>query len=161
VEEHLVVFVENERNKGMRICEIISGVLLLILAVWDIKKMEVPVILIVVTAIIKMIGVAFAYRGHEIGISTLIISLIPASILILTRFCAKSSIGTADGPILAVALLGMKLTYLYVAVSVMAVVSYVMVVIMLIRYKGKNTRIPYVPAIAVGSVVSTTLGFCK
>jgi len=143
----------------MRICEIISGVSLLILAIWDIKKMEVPVILIVAATIIKIIGVVIAYRSHTIDIFTLIISLIPGIIFVLIHLWSKDSIGTADGPILIFALLGMRLTHLYIAVSVMTVISYVMVVIMFIKHKGKNIRVPYIPVIAAGSMVSTALGF--
>ena len=132
----------------------VTCIILAILALWDAKRMEIPIPLIVAGIVMRIVQFAVILSDDILQIYPLSVSLIPGLLLCILTLILKDRIGAGDGPVLLMALAGLCREQLFTAVAVIGIVSFVTGLLLLILKKDRSLRIPYVPVIAVGSIAS-------
>lgn len=126
-----------------------------ICAVFDIRKKEIPVILI-------LIGIVFSFGiniwqiyDKNITIADAGASLIIGVFVICLSFCTRERIGYGDGLILIVSGLMLGFYQCFLGLCISLVFSSVCALFLLITHKaGKDSGLPFVPFLTVGMGVS-------
>lgn len=136
--------------EGM-LMEIIAFGFLCICAVFDIRRKEIPTVLI-------GIGFAGAFFINVWGIISGTISfieiglcLLPGIFFSLTSFCTKEKVGFGDGLMLLIAglLIGFYRCFFVLCISLIFS-SFFSLVLLLLRRVGKESRIPFAPFLVIG-----------
>lgn len=137
-------------------------ILLLIMAAADIKEKSVPVAGLIVMAVLACGGavVRFLDDGFTLrSILTILLGLVPGAVLIFLSVATRK-VGIGDSIILG--LMGLLESYISILIVlcigsvIMAVFS---IVLLIAKRVGRNTRLPFVPFIAVGYIVNLGLLF--
>lgn len=138
--------------------EIILGFLCLC-AVFDLKKKEIPLILIGI-GIMGGAGLnAWLLWEGMLSIEEIGISLLPGIFFVLASWGTKEKIGYGDGLILFITGLFAGFYKCFLGVCIGLVFSAVFAVLLLIIHKAKkDSRIPFVPFLAMGMGVGMILG---
>ncbi len=119
-----------------------------ICCIFDIRKKEIPVFIIVAFGLLSLIAVAIAQKTE---LYSVLYSLIPGAAMLGLSLCTKESIGYGDG--FAVLVLGVLLGFLECVFVVLAglFLSAVVGLVLLVfkKVRGKS-RMPFMPFLAAG-----------
>ena len=131
--------------------EVMAFVFLCICAVFDVRRKEIPTILI-------GIGLAGAFVVNVWGIMSEVISfaeiglcLLPGIFFSLTSFCTKEKVGLGDGLMLLVIglFIGFYRCFFVLCISLIFSSAFALVLLLLRRVR-KESRIPFAPFLVVG-----------
>lgn len=140
---------------GGSVIKILLILFLGICAVFDIRKKEIPVILI-------LIGIAFSFginiwqiHNKNITIADAGAALVVGAFMICVSFCTRERIGYGDGLILIVSGLMLGFYQCFLGLCISLLLSSVCALFLLITHKaGKDSGLPFVPFLTVGMGVS-------
>lgn len=140
---------------GSVFMEAIVFVLLCICSIFDIRKKEIP-LLILLAGFLAALGVDIwhIWRGL-VSVTEVAASILPGVFFLLLSFCTGEKIGYGDGLLLIIIglFLGFGSSFLVVCISLIC--SSVFALILLVFCKaGRNSRLPFVPFLAIGMGVS-------
>ena len=138
----------------MVICRILIFIILLILAIWDIRRTEVPVILVAIGVLISFAGMIADIIEYNINMTMIISAIMPGIIMILASISFPHRIGSADGFALIVAIAGTGIGHAYMTILFVSVISFIAAGAVMFISKGRRKVIPYIPVIAAGSIAS-------
>ena len=124
-------------------------------AVFDIRKKEIPIILILI-GIIFSIGInLWQIYDKNITIADVGAALVVGGFMICVSFCTREKIGYGDGLILIVSGLMLGFYQCFIGLCISLVFSSVCALFLLITHKAcKNSGLPFVPFLTVGMGVS-------
>ncbi|WP_029231479.1 prepilin peptidase [Butyrivibrio sp. VCB2006] len=140
------------------ITRIVFMVLLLSAAFTDLKRKEIPMLLIVLqalTAVVAMVSVIVQGNMWPYGL----LSLIPGVVMIVISFATRGELGVGDGLILLCMgpVYGMETTCLGLFISLL--LSCLFSIGILVLGKGnRKTRLPFVPFLTMGMGVIVLCG---
>ncbi|MBO6240455.1 MAG: prepilin peptidase [Butyrivibrio sp.] len=134
---------------------IVQLVLLFVAGVFDFKKKEISLLLIIAMAAISIVcGVIDVFFGKS-SAKEILICLIPGACLMMLSLISRQSIGIGDGLIVAAIGLCFGIHRLVLGVSIALFISGIMsIFLIIVRKAGKKDSFPFVPFIFVGMVVS-------
>ena len=143
----------------MSIWILVIMLMLTTMSVVDIRKKELSVFGVILLIVIKVLMLCFIcfFKQEDkpadtvLNWSTVIISMIPGLIFMLSHIFMPEKTGGADGPVLIGALLGMDPVGIYIATLSMTIVSFVVMIILKMAGKEKGARIPYIPVISIAT----------
>lgn len=119
-----------------------------ICCIFDIRKKEIPIFIIVAFGILSLIAVAIAQKPE---LYSVLYSLIPGAAMLGLSLCTKESIGYGDGFVVLV--LGVLLGFVECVFVVLAglFLSAVVGLVLLVfkKVRGKS-RMPFMPFLAAG-----------
>lgn len=119
-----------------------------ICCIFDIRKKEIPVFIIVAFGLLSLIAVAIAQKPE---LYSVLYSLIPGAVMLGLSLCTKESIGYGDGFVVLV--LGVLLGFVECVFVVLAglFLSAVVGLVLLVfkKVRGKS-RMPFMPFLAAG-----------
>lgn len=119
-----------------------------ICCIFDIRKKEIPIFIIVAFGILSLIAVAIAQKPE---LYSVMYSLIPGAAMLGLSLCTKESIGYGDGFVVLV--LGVLLGFVECVFVVLAglFLSAVVGLVLLVfkKVRGKS-RMPFMPFLAAG-----------
>lgn len=126
----------------------IAAAFMAICCVFDIRKKEIPVYIIMVFGIVSLVIVAIKQKPE---LYSALCSLIPGAVMLGLSLCTKESIGYGDGFVVLV--LGVMLGFAKCTVAVLAglFLSAIagLVLLVLKKVRGKS-RMPFMPFLAAG-----------
>lgn len=135
--------------------EVILFTLLCICSVFDIRKKEIPLI-ILIAGILTGVGIELwqMYRGMT-DIAEAGMSLLPGAFFILLSFCTGEKVGYGDGLLLIMSglFLGFSKCFLVLCISLVLASAFALI-LLVFRKAGRDSRLPLVPFITVGMGVS-------
>ena len=135
------------------------GVFLLILSVEDIRKRKIDIRLLLAGTVFTPFCFIFF---EDTDLSSHLLGMIPGLLLLAIYFFSRGQIGIAD--VIAVIMLGVDLgigmvvSYLSVSFLLIALFSGGMLILGKLRLKS---RLPYIPFLFVGYVITIVTIFCK
>ena len=144
---------------GSEITEKIVLGFLCLCAVFDLKKKEIPLVLVII-GIIGGVGfnVWLISRGM-LSMEEMGISLLPGISFVLVGWGTKDKIGYGDGLVLFITGLFVGFYKCFLGVCIGLIFSAVFAVLLLIMHKAKkDSRIPFIPFLAIGMGVGMILG---
>lgn len=124
-------------------------------AVFDIKKKEIPFVLIII-GVISSIGINIwqIYEGR-LSVASVGISILPGLFFILISFCTKEKVGYGDGLILIVSGLVLGFYQCFLGLCISLLFSSVFAMLLLILHKAeRNSTVAFVPFLTLGMGVS-------
>lgn len=133
---------------------VIEGITLIYMGVcmiFDIRRREIPLLLI-------LFGIAAAFgvdiwrvRGDMITVTEMGISLLPGFFFLLTGFFTGEKVGYGDGLLLIVSGLVLGVYRCFLALGIGLVFSAaISLLLLLLRKAGRYSRIPFVPFLVLG-----------
>lgn len=127
---------------------IISFTFIAICTAADIRRREIPMIIIVLFGVISLFYIGIWGEREWLDIAY---SLIPGAFLLLLSLCTRESIGYGDGLVTLVLgiLMGWKGCMTAVFIGLLASAVFSMALLACRKVKGKS-RIPFVPFLAIG-----------
>lgn len=131
---------------------------LLGLSLWDVKERRVPVILLVLGSIAAGSVVAYGMATGRIRGVELILGAIPGLSLLLTAWLTGKA-GYADGIVLLCCgiVWGYREALLILCLS-LVLISFVSIALLLLHKVKRQSRIPYIPFLAVGFWLAEFMG---
>lgn len=123
-------------------------IFILIGTIFDIKKKEIPILLIVIFGIVS---IALAVRVENQNWQMVLFSLIPGATMLALSLCTRESIGYGDGFVVLVlgVLLGISKCLSCVFLGFFLSSVYSLLLLVFKKVNGKS-RFPYMPFLAVG-----------
>lgn len=126
-------------------------IFLIICAVCDIRKKEIPLVTVIAgiifSILIKILEIIF---GNTTVISV-VYEIFPGLFFVLLSFCTKEKIGYGDGLILIVCGMALGFDQCFIGLCIALLFSSVFSIVLLILHKVKrNSGLPFVPFIAIG-----------
>ena len=138
----------------MIIC-MIELLLMAAASVSDIRKKEISMWLILIMAIVSLGGTAWEIYSGRMSIADCAVSLIPAFIMLLISFVSRQGMGYGDGILVLSISMVFGIYRLLVGLSVAFFMTGVLsIVLITIKRAKRNDRLPFIPFILVGMVVS-------
>ncbi|MDE6748759.1 MAG: prepilin peptidase [Lachnospiraceae bacterium] len=137
------------------ITEALVCVLLCICSIFDIRKKELP-LLILITGFLTALGIEMWHicKGLE-TVSGIAESLLPGMFFLLLGFCTREKVGYGDGLMLIILGLFLGFFRCFLILCVGLIFSSVFALILLIfRKAGRNSRLPLIPFLTIGMGVS-------
>lgn len=135
--------------------EVIIFALLCICSVFDIRKKELP-LMILITGFLAALGIETWHvcKGLE-TVSGIAESLLPGVFFLLLSFCTREKVGYGDGIMLIILglFLGFFRCFLILCVGLIFLSGFALI-LMVFRKVGRNSRLPMVPFLAIGMGVS-------
>ncbi len=128
---------------------------LCVCSVFDIKKKEIPLVLILVGLILSFgISLEQIFEGN-LSLAGICCSLLPGLFFLLTGFCTKEKIGYGDGLILLAIgpVLGFSQCFLGLCVSLM-LSSIAALFLIVFRKAKKESSFAFIPFLTIGMGVS-------
>ena len=138
----------------MNIYQMIIYILLVIMAVCDHRKMEIPVILIFAGITVSVTGVISDLVTNRFELISITYALVPGIILLIIHVISPQKIGIADGITMIIALLGLSVWRVYLSLLCIALISFLVALVLAIKWKGLARVIPFVPIITVGHILA-------
>lgn len=135
--------------------EVILFILLCICSGFDIRKKEIPLV-ILIAGILTGLGIElFQICKGLTSIAGAGTSLLPGAFFILLSFCTGEKVGYGDGLLLIMSglFLGFSKCFLVLCISLVLASAFALV-LLVFRKAGRDSRLPLVPFIAVGMGVS-------
>lgn len=140
---------------GSSVIKILLILFIGICAVFDIRKKEIPVILILIGIVFSSGINIWQVYDKSISLADVGTALIIGVFLILVSFCTKEKIGYGDGLILIVSGLMLGFYQCFLGLCISLVFSSVCALFLLIAHKmDKNGELPFIPFLFVGMGVS-------
>lgn len=143
----------------MRIADSVGKIAFIIFlsvcAVFDIKKREIPIVLIFLGGIFAVGIKLFQIFSGEIAVVSVGSSLFIGLIFLLISFCTREKVGYGDGLILLVSglVLGFYQCFLGLCLSLLLSSVYALL-LLLMRKAERNSGMPFVPFLTIGMGVS-------
>ncbi len=132
----------------------IKGVVFIFLAVctvFDIRKKEIPVILAGVGAMAAASITIWRIGNGFIVAVQILMSLLPGLFFLLTGWCTKEKVGYGDGILLSITGLIVGFNQCFTGLCIGLFLSAFFGALLLFLHKAqKNSRIPFVPFLAMG-----------
>lgn len=138
-----------------RLVKVVFIIFLFICAVFDIKKKEIPIILIII-GIISSFGINIwqIFKG-TISIAGVGASLLVGVFFLLISFCTKEKVGYGDGMILIVSGLVLGFDRCFLGLCISLILSSVFaLLLLLLRKVEKTSGLAFVPFLTIGMGVS-------
>lgn len=137
-----------EMEKQMQNEYLIAILFISVCAFFDIKRKEIPVLLIMIFGIVSIILVGISDNPDWMMI---LYSLIPGAALLTLSLCTRESIGYGDGFVVLVlgVLLGLSKCLSCVFLGFFLLSACSLLLLVLRKVNGKS-RIPYMPFLAAG-----------
>lgn len=135
--------------------EALAFVLLCICSVFDIRKKELP-LMILITGFLVALGIEMwcIWKGLE-SVAGIAESLLPGVFLLLLSFCTREKVGYGDGLLLIVLGLFLGFFRCFLILCIGLIFSSAFALILLLFCKAeKNSRLPLVPFLTIGMGVS-------
>lgn len=135
--------------------EVIIFVLLCICSVFDIRKKEIPLI-ILSAGFFAALGIDIWHIWKEsASVAEMAASVLPGVFFLLIGFCTGEKIGYGDGLLLIVMglFLGFGRCFLVVCISLVFSSAFALVLLVFCK-AGRNSRLPLVPFLTIGMGVS-------
>lgn len=135
--------------------EVIIFALLCICSVFDIRKKEIPLIILSAGFLTALgINIWHIWNGLE-SVSGMAVSVLPGAFFMLISFCTGEKIGYGDGLLLIVMglLIGFGRCFLVVCVSLIFSSAFALILLVFCK-AGRNSRLPLVPFLTIGMGVS-------
>lgn len=130
-------------------------VLLCICSVFDIRKKELPLLLLI-AGFLAALGIESwcIWKGLE-TVAGIAESLLPGVFLLFLSLCTREKVGYGDGLLLIILGLFLGFYRCFLILCVGLIFSSVFALILMLFCKaGKNSRLPLVPFLAIGMGVS-------
>lgn len=127
----------------MEISYILAFLFLLSCSIFDFKRKQIPVVIIIIFGVVSCL---FVFTEESINWESLCADITPGIILLLISYATKQEIGYGDGLVVLLLglLLGIKLCVAIVFIGLL--LSSIVSIIKIVAFKAnKHTRIPYVP----------------
>lgn len=140
---------------GGKLIKIALTIFLGICAVFDIRKNEIPIIMLVI-GIISALGLnLWQISAGNISIADAGGALVPGLFFLFISFYTKEKVGYGDGLILLIAGLALGFYQCFFGLCLSLVFSAAMSILLLLMHKAeKNSGFPFVPFLAIGMGVS-------
>ncbi len=135
--------------------EVIIFVLLCVCSVFDIRKKEIPLIILSAGFLTALgINIWHIWNGLE-SIAEMAASVLPGGFFLLISFCTGEKIGYGDGLLLIVMglLIGFGRCFLVVCISMFFSSAFALILLVFCK-AGRNSRLPLVPFLTIGMGVS-------
>lgn len=128
-----------------------------VLAVADIRRMQVPIGLLALGGIFVTVLSLIEWRTGERNVSGLLLSLVPGIALILIAVVTKKA-GYADGIVLLFLglLEGIRICMTSLVISLFAI-SVISLALLCFRKVGRSTKLPYLPFLWIGYILQAAL----
>ncbi len=136
------------------ILDIALLICLLILSVEDIKERKINVLFILPIAVVT--GSVSLYYG--MASKTLLIALIPGALLILTAVLFPEKIGVGDGVTVALIACGIGRAVFMALFLSFFICSVLSLILLALRKVNRNSKIPFVPFLALGTGICVLFG---
>lgn len=135
--------------------QIIFILFLGICAVFDIRKKEIPLILIILGGILATVMSVLRISGGEISVAGMGSSLLPGLFFLFVSFCTKEKVGYGDGLILLISGLILGFYQCFIGMCAGLLFSSFFALALLFMHKaGKDSGLPFVPFLTIGMGVS-------
>lgn len=135
--------------------EALALVLLCICSVFDIRKKELP-LMILITGFLAALGTNmwYIYKGLE-TVSGIAESSLPGMLFLLLSFCTREKVGYGDGLMLIILglFLGFFRCFLILCIGLIFL-SVLALILLIFRKAGRNSRLPLIPFLTIGMGVS-------
>ncbi len=127
---------------------IIISIFMVVCTVMDMRKKEIPAVIIVLFGLPLLCHMIFGNERQWIG---LLYSLMPGMFLLMLSYCTKESIGYGDGLVVLVIGICMGTGICIAALAAGLMISAVCGMALLVfRKAGGKTRMPFVPFLSAG-----------
>ena len=136
---------------GSKVMGGIVFVFLGICALFDIKKREIPLILVAL-GILAALGTDLWQIGRgTLSIADAGFALLPGVFFLMISFCTREKVGYGDGLLLIMTGLCTGLAQCFLGLCIGLILSSIVVLLLLVlRKAGKNSEIPFAPFLAIG-----------
>ncbi len=137
---------------------VLTALWLGMLAVADIRRMRVPMLLLAVGGVFAAAAVLSGWRTEGQSVMTVLWSMTPGAAMLLVA-AVTGKAGWADGAVLLFlgVLEGLRVCMISLLVSLSAI-SIVSLVLLCFRKAGKNSKLPYLPFLWIGYIIQTVMG---
>lgn len=135
--------------------QIISGIILAIASLFDIKNKKVPVVYINGCLALALV---IAIVSKNADIINIVIGIIPGIVVFIISNVLEGVIGKADGLVIVMIglLLGIKELCLILMLS-FAIAAVVSVVLIGVFRKGRDTTLPFIPFLLAGQIIAVAI----
>lgn len=144
-----------EMQIGNIFMEVIFFILLCICSVFDIRKREIPLIILIAGILAGLGATLWQIRVGTASAIEIGESLLPGIFLLLLSFCTGEKVGYGDGLLLIISglLLGFIRCFVILCISLMVSSAFALL-LLVFRKADRNSRLPMVPFLAIGMGVS-------
>lgn len=127
---------------------VIAIVFMVICAVTDIRKKEIPIVLVILFGVLAAVYIGLFDKQE---ISSILYSFIPGAFLLALSLCTKESIGYGDGLVVLVLglMTGCQKCIFIVSIGLLAASICALALLVLRKVNGRS-RLPFVPFLAIG-----------
>lgn len=140
---------------GNFLMEVIFFIFLCLCSVFDIRKREIPLV-ILIAGILAGLGIDLwqIWKGLELA-AEIGAALLPGTFFLLLSFCTREKVGYGDGLLLIIMglFLGFGRCFLVLCISLVFSSAFALI-LLVFRKAGRNSRLPFLPFLAVGMGVS-------
>lgn len=130
-------------------------IILLICSVIDIRKKEVPLIILLTGSLAALgINIWQIFLG-QVLLSNIAVSVLPGVFFLLVSFCTGEKVGYGDGVLIIFLGLSLGFGRCFLIICIGLIASSLFALVLLVFCKAdKNSRLPLVPFLSIGVGVS-------
>lgn len=139
--------------------EIILMILLIIISIQDIRKKEVPLIMLFGMGLVAATGITIQLKIGDNNLLSILLGIVPGIVLFIISLITEELLGKADGLVLAFAGCVLDIRRLLIAMTITFTLMMVTSIILLVLKRvSKNDKLAMVPFIALGMVGAILCG---